>query len=227
MKKNPSRFLIAVIAFYGGVTLPTWNQVKTAFSADHYSKDLPYSVLEGSTVWIKPYNASFIIPQDWTMPSTGPGAQKKLYLSRKDLTELYWNDGEDYEDAHVINAVLPFADCAAHVGDKDWGNYFWNDIQARVYIVDATPEEVEKKVSTHGLTEASNSFEGASVIKANHGEWRNLTLEVMDAPTHFMLMKHLSFFYRRFSNKTVVAVFVQAGGFEPTVHGILDSFEWP
>lgn len=226
MKKNPSRFLIAVVAFYVGVALPSWDKVKTAFSAAHYSENSPYSVLQGSTVRIKPYEATFEIPKDWAVGSHVVGLEKNLHLSRAELNELYWNSGADGEDAHVINAVLSFADCAAHVGDKDWGNYFWNDLQARVYIVDATPEEVEMRITTRGLNAALAVFEGASTTKANHGEWQKMTLGIVDAPTHFILMKNLDFYYRRFGSKTVVVVFLQAGGFEPTITRILDSFKW-
>jgi len=231
MRKYAYRLSAAVLAFSIGTAsfhLPRWiaAALTTAFRttpASEYNR--PYSVLEGNTVRIKPYDATFQIPETWLTPVTLPEPAQNLYLSRKDLDAIYWNNGGDEEDARVINAVLQFEDCAAHVGDRDWGNYFWNDLQARVYIVDLTPEEITMRIKWRGLPEAQSVFEDAFVVHDDDGEWHKLTFRLMDAPTHFILMKDLDFYYRPLDGKTVVFVFLHAGGFQPTIDGILSSFE--
>jgi len=158
-----------------------------------------------------------------------PAPSKNLYLSQHDLNELYWNNGSDAEDAQVINSVLSFKDCAAHVGDKGWGNYLWNDLQARVYVVDFTPEELAARVEKRGLNEALSVFEDASFTSGKHGAWQKLELRLTDAPARsdFILLKDLDFYCRSFDRKTVVFVFLHAGGFDETIDGILDSLKWP
>lgn len=227
MTKYAYRLSAAVLAFSIGTAsfyLPP--ALRTVFRTTHLSGyDRPYSVLEGNTVRIEPYDASFQIPEAWLTPVTVPEPVQNLYLSRMDLAAVYWKNGGDEEDAQVINAALPFEDCAAHVGDRDWGNYFWNDLQVRVYVVDLTPEEITMRIKWRGLPQAQSVFEDAFIVHDDEGEWHKLTFKIMDAPTHFILMKNLDFYYRPVGEKTVVFVFLHAGGFQPTIDGILSSFE--
>lgn len=203
-------------------------KITNPFRVTHSSENnSPYSVLEGRIIRIKPHDATFEIPESWLTPKAAPvPAENNLYLSWQDLNALYWHDGDDEEDAQVINSVLSFEACAAHVGDRDWGNYFWNDLQSRVYVVDLTPEEIAARIETHGLNEALCLFEGAWLASESHGVWRKSTLRILDAPTHFSLTKALDFYYRPIRNKTVVFVFLHAGGFDEDINGILNSFKW-
>jgi len=93
---------------------------------------------------------------------------------RPDLNELNWISGGDSENAQVINPILPLNHCAAHFGDRGWGNYFWNDLQGRVYVVDLTPEEVATAIKTDGLQESLSVFEAASLSWENQGVWQKL-----------------------------------------------------
>lgn len=235
MKKYMLRLLVATLTFSIGTAsiyffawdnLKTLNPYKVTHSAENKSL---YSVLEGTTVRIKPYNATFEIPESWLTPNAVPTAAKNLHLSYQDLNELYWNDGSDVEEAQVINSVLSFENCAAHVGDRDWGNHFWNDLQGRVYITDLMPEEVAARVEKQGRDTASKVFERASVISGNHGKWEKRTLDILDAPSwsDLVLGKDLDFYYRPFGNKTVVFVFLHTSSFDKEINLLLDLFRWP
>lgn len=233
MKKFACRLVVGMLAFSIGtatIHFNSWEKAKSLnpFRVTHsLENNSPYSILEGRTVRLKPYDATFDIPESWLAPDPVPGApSKNLHLSRQDLSELYWHDGGDAEDAQVINAVLPFETCAAHVGNRGWGNYLWNDVQGRVYIVDFTPEEFAARVEKRGLTEGLSVFEDVSFTSEKHGAWQKLRLHILDAPTHFMLMKNLDFYSRSFDHKTVVFVFLHAGDFDQTINGILNSFKW-
>lgn len=232
MKKYMQRIFVAILTFSVGtatIHLFAWDKIKALnpFRATHPSEsNSPYSVLEGRTIRIKPYDATFDVPESWLVPKPVPTPAKNLHLSLQDLNEIYWNDGGDAEDAQVINSVLPFENCAAHVGDRGWGNYLWNDLQGRVYVVDLTPEETAARIEKRGLSKALDVFEGALLSSENYGVWRKQTLDITDAPTHFILMKNLDFYYRPFGDKTVVFVFLHAGGFDETIKGILNSFKW-
>ncbi len=220
MRKHTIRLSTAILTFCLGMASAN---LPALYTQVMHSSDLPYSVLDGNTVRIHPYEATFQIPEDWLTPS--PFSANNLQLSRRDLNRLYWNDGGDAEDAQVINAVLPFEHCAAHFGSRDWGNHFWNDLQGRVYVVHFTQAELAEALKTNGLAEASSVFERAALSESNFRGWRKLTLDIMDAPTHFILMKNLDFYHRRFGDKTVVFVFLHAGGFDPTIEQILNSFD--
>jgi len=235
MKKYIVRFLVAIVAFSIGTAtiyffawdkIKTLNPYRTTHSADNNS---PFSVLEGTTVRIKPYDATFEIPESWLTPKPIPEPAKNLHLSWQELNEVYRNNGYDEfdgEDAQVMNSVLSFENCAAHVGDRGWGNDLWNDLQGRIYVVDLTPEEIAARIEKRGLNKALNVYEGASLTSENYGVWQKQTLKITDAPTHFILMKKLDFYYRSFGSKTVVFVFLHAGGFDETINGILNSFKW-
>jgi len=239
MKKYTYRLIVAVLAFFIGTTViyfSVWDIIKTSIPTQiissrkriiHSSENnSPYSLLEGRTIWLKPYNASFDIPESWLVPKT----EKNLYLSWQELNEVNRIDsianGFDEEDAQVINSVLPFENCAAHFGDKDWGNGMWNDLQARVYIVDSKPEEIAESVQKKGLAKATNVFESATLSSSHYERWQKQRLKILDAPTHFMLNKSIDFYYQPFGNKTVVFVFIRAYGFDETVNQLLSSFRW-
>lgn len=230
MKKYAYRLIVVVLAF--GIGLMTVSLfgcakiLKSIFPGPVHSSEnhSPHALLEGRTIRIKPYDATFEIPESWLEPTE----TKNLYLTWEELNYLDRNDGADDEDAQVINSVLPFERCAAHVGSKDWGNYFWNDLQARVYFVELSDEQINQKIA-QGLSTAEGVFESASLSSENFGVWQRRRLDIVDAPTHFILSKKIDFYYHRFNNKTVVFVFVHApsADFDETINQILTSFRWP
>lgn len=243
MKKSLTHFIVAVLTFFVGAMVIYFSSCKinTAIPAQITSSkqivhsaenNSPYSVLEGTTVKIKPYDATFEIPESWITYKPYSGEPKKnLYLSWQDLNELERFDfnhllGFDKEDAQVMRSVLPFENCAAHIGSMSWGNGNWNDLQARIFVTDLKPEEIAAKVEKQGLDKASEVFERASVKSGNHRLWEKRTLNLTDAPTHFILGKNLDFYYRSFGNKTVIVVFLHTDRFENEIDLILDSFKW-
>src|SRR5262245_32394422 len=55
-----------------------------------------YSILEGTTIRIKPYDATFEIPEDWLRLKPAPDKHvKNLFLSREDLNEVNVIDQEE------------------------------------------------------------------------------------------------------------------------------------
>jgi hypothetical protein len=93
-----------------------------------------------------------------------------------------------------------------------WGSYLWNDLQGGVYVVGLTPEEVAAGIEKRGLSKALKVFEGASSSSESRGMWWKQTLNITDAPTHFILAKDMDFYFRPFGDKTVVLAFSRAGG---------------
>jgi len=214
------------------VYLFVWDRLKTSLPLDYVhtaEKNSPYGRLDGDLIRIEPYHASFEIPHEWLTPKPIPTPSKNIHLSYQDLNDLYWNEGSDAEEAQVINSVLPFQDCAAHFGDRGWGNYLWNDLQGRLYVVDTPPNELKAAIDRYGLPKAQSNFEGVKIIDGTHGSWSLRTLDILDAPSwsDFMYSKRLDFYYQRFGDKTAVIVFLHTDKFENEINLILDSFRWP
>lgn len=234
MKKLTQGLLIATVAFcFGSATIWLFAGDEIIFALKRLGLvnpreiNSPFSEIRGRTVRIQPYGSTFDIPESWLIarPISGEPS-KNLFFSEQDLSELYSISGGDEEDGEVINSVLPFESCAAHIGDRGWGNHLWNDLQGRVYIIDSKPEEIGIEIETVGLKKARDVFEKALVKSEKRGEWNKHTLDIVDAPTHFILGKDLDFYYRSFEDKTVVFVFLHADPFDQEINGILDSFEW-
>lgn len=235
---SKKRLIIAVIvAMVGFVVFIGYQNIKeirrTLTPAVIHSEqnNSPHSTLDGTTVHIHPHGASFQIPEEWLTQRPGPDRNvKNLFLSWADLNEVNQIDrdpyGSDTEDAEVINSVLPFEDCVAHVGDRGWGNYLWDDLQARVYITPSAPEEIVRRLETDALRTAQSNFEDVSFEASKYKEWSKFTFKILDAPTHFMLYKRLAFFLRRENDATVVFVFLHADPFEDEIALLLNSFRW-
>ncbi len=172
------------------------------------SESGPYSVLEGRTVRIQPYNATFELPESWVGPTYG----KNLFLTREELATVGPTGRKfTFGEARVMEAVLPISDCAVHAGEKGWDTGSVSD-QTRVYIVSMTPEEVRARIEHEGLRMAGNVFDKATYTAGNFGEWGHSTLYYFNAPTHALVFRDIDFYFHSFGDKTVVFVFHTFGG---------------
>jgi hypothetical protein len=244
MKKYILRFLVAILAFSIGtaiIYISVWDTIttsiptqivsprKTIHSAENNS---PYSVLEGTIIKIKPYDAAFKIPESWLSPKIVSGEPtKNLYLSWQDLNELEIFDSNHYYDfdkeyAQVMNSVIPFENCVAHIGDRAWGNGFTGDLQVRVFVVDINSEEITERIKKQGLNKAHNLFDDAKIVSEKYKFWEKQNLNVLEIGQHTFGNADIDFYYRPFGNKTVVFVFVHGWGWNETIEQMLDSFKW-
>ena len=230
MKKYIIRFGVLVLAFFVGTTfiyLTAWEKI-TGFITPKFKHSVengsPFSTIDKNKITIKPFNASFDIPEKWLEYTR----EKNIYLNCSELEKIDFEYGINFdeEDGQVMDAVIPFENCAANFGDKGWGNGNWNDIQGRVYVTNLTLNEVGEKIEKNGFNKASSVFEKASVKNSEYNDWQHKSLEVLDAPTHFMLFKEICFYYRAFDDKTVVFTFLHADKYESEINLILSSFKW-
>ncbi len=230
MKKYIIRFGVLILAFLVGTTfiyLTAWEKITdfiTPKSKHSVENGSPYSTIDKNKITIKPFNGGFEIPEDW-LEYRG---EKNIFLNCGELDKVVneYKIDFDKEDAEVMDAVIPFENCAAHFGDKGWGNSNWNDIQGRVYVTNLTLDEVSERIEKAGLNKASSVFEKASVKSSEYSDWQHKSLDVLDAPTHFMLYKEICFYYRAFDDKTVVFTFLHADKYENEINLILSSFKW-
>lgn len=207
--------------------------IKSIVSSDSHSRE-SHSLSArrgGTTITVIPNSASFEIPESWLDDKPSPwDHDKNLFLTLDDLNLVNRIDNEtngfDSEDAEVFNAVIDWPYCAVHFGDKGWGNGLWNDLQGRLCFTSISEQELASKVENAGLRKALSVFERAELKTHSKGNWKVSTLEVVDAPSHFILFKKIEFFYRRCGDTTVVFAFLYASDFNTEIDGILSSFNW-
>lgn len=67
----------------------------------------------------------------------------------------------DSEYASVVNASLPFEDCAAHVGGEGWGSQgvSFGDLQVRAYVTSLSEDEVLSRIKAKGFKVAQTIAE--------------------------------------------------------------------
>ena len=242
MRRNIYLLLIAALAFFVGaiiVYFSIWDSIRNSVSEQIASfsqpihsaeNNSPYSILEGTIVRIKPYDATFEVPESWTnYKPISIEPPKNLYLSWQDLNELERFDfnhpyGFDKEDAQVMRSVLPFEGCAAHVGSKSWGNGLANDLQTRVFVVDSSSQEFIEKIKNQGLSKAQSVFDEVKLVSENYRAWEKQKMSVLKAEGHTLLYKDITFYHRSFDNKIVVFIFM-GSGWDETIKNILDSFK--
>lgn len=208
-------FVVTATACYSGSYHTKFSNPKPR------SENSPHSVLEGRTVRIQPYNATFDLPESWVGPTYG----KNLFLSGTELMSISEpTSGQHiYYESEVMNSVVLFSNCAVHAGEKGW-NESVSD-QVRVYIVSLTSEEVGTRIEHDGLRTAGRVFDKATYTAGNFGEWSHSTLHYFNAPTHALLYRDIDFYFRSFGEKTVIFVFLHSVGNHKHL-SIISSFKW-
>src|SRR3972149_6742452 len=102
-----------------------------------------HATREGRTIRLHPSGITLQIPQDWL--EWNAEVHNNLHLTHRELRKVRRGHGEwDYEYARVVNAVLPFEHCAAHVGGEGWGwdAVSFGDVQLRAYVTSLTAQEI-------------------------------------------------------------------------------------
>jgi hypothetical protein len=145
-----------------------------------------YATRSGRTIKIHPSGSTFIVPEAWI--GWNDRFHNNFHLAHRELRRVRAGTGEwDTEYAEVVNAVLPFEHCAAHVGGEDWGaeGVSFGDLQLRVYVTELTTGEISHRVSQEGWKAAQKiaAEEGgmagseAHLTNSTVGEWQRAQLE--------------------------------------------------
>lgn len=106
MAKYNLRLLVGILAFSIGTATTDFtacDEIRPPLKPTHSSKsNSPYSLLEGTTIRIRPYDAKFDIPEGWLAPNWTETPAKTLHLSWQELNELFWNNRGDEELGRII-----------------------------------------------------------------------------------------------------------------------------
>ena len=137
---------------------------------------------------------------------------RQLNLNGKDLDSVRVGQGEwDTEYAKVVNAVLPFRDCAAHVGGEGWGKngVAWSDVQLRAYQTSLTEDQVHQSASTAGLRSARKFSKDATLLPfVTEEPWRRTTIKYSLFYGDYGGVARIDFYTRTEKGQTIVLVFM-------------------
>jgi len=114
-----------------------------------------YATRQGRTIQLHPSNITFQVPQSWL--EWDSEFHNNFHLTHRQLRSVRVGHGEwDSEYASVVNASLPFEDCAAHVGGEGWGwqGVSFGDLQVRTYVTSLSEVEVLARIKSQGFETA-------------------------------------------------------------------------
>jgi hypothetical protein len=157
---------------------------------------------ETRRITIDPGGLTFEIPAYWV-----------TYLSRGQLAgvENPERDEWDTEYARARNAALPFNRCVAHVGSEPWGEKgeSYADLQISVYeVLDDLKDLEEHIVKT---APATLHQQEVKVQRETIGGWRRVLISFMGWHFDYGAPAAIVFRLRKFGERGVVFVFMQAG----------------
>jgi hypothetical protein len=111
-----------------------------------------FATRRGPTIRLHPSDITFQVPESWLKWDSE--FHNNFHLTHRELRRVRVGHGEwDSEYASVVNASLPFQDCAAHVGGEGWG--WWGasfgDLQVRAYVTSLSGNEIMTKIRERGF----------------------------------------------------------------------------
>jgi hypothetical protein len=200
-------------------------------SACNSSQEGPQAIRSGRQIRLKPVDLTFEIPQDWLDWYEKENLSNNLHLSLEELEAVKEGAGEwDTEFASVVNSLLPFDHCAAHIGGEGWGNegVSYGDLQARVYIVDETLDQVKDRIESEGVAQVRKlTGQDNRVDRDDRTIWHKRILAFHRWYYDYGSTAYVDFRLRQFDEQTVVLVFMYTAfqSQEEDIMFILDSFD--
>ena len=187
----------------------------------------------GQTITLHPSEATFTVPAEWI--SWYKKFHNNFHLTAKQLDSVRVAIGEwDTEYAAVVNSVLPFQDCVAHVGGEGWGKdgSSFGDVQLRVYVTPLSEEQVKVSVSAQGLSAAQKFSSQTSLLPTvDVDSWHRSSLKYELHYYDYGGTARVDFFTTTYAGQTFVLVFMYSDtnrfGAVDEVDRILRSFRFP
>jgi hypothetical protein len=194
---------------------------------------------EGPVFTLHPSEISFRVPQQWL--EWNNQFHNNFHLSHNDLATVENGAGEwDTEYARVVNAILPFSHCVAHIGGEGWGREgsSFADVQMRAYITTMDKKDVLRRIHGGGLSAAREVSKASPFDKSlgelaptvnlteqQEGNWQKSVVEYPLWYGDYGGTGRVRFYTTAIGNNTLLLVFM--GGDEREVKSILGSVSIP
>ena len=195
-----------------------------------------FSIRQGRTIQLHPSGITFQVPQGWL--EWNSRFHDNLHLSREELEKVPTGTGEwDSEYSLVVNAALPFEDCAAHVGGEGWGlkSGSYGDLQMRAYVTDLSVSELLERIQGPGFNKAEKigRAEGqklgseAHISVSREKDWQRATVSYPLWYYDYGGTAVIDFYVREAPPYRLVLVFMGGAGRPDEKPLILDSVVLP
>jgi hypothetical protein len=188
-----------------------------------------FATLDGTTIRLEPFGASFQIPFDWTKD------YQTVNITRAQLQKVRKGKGEWYREyARVVNAALPFALCSVQAGRYSWDSASSAGVQMRAYVFASNAEDIEGKIAAKGLAAAKAlptfTARNAAEKRYEEGRWHRVLISYDVWYIDYGGKANVEFYLTSREEKTVVLVFMYAGT-DPhddtsQIRQMLESFSW-
>lgn len=194
-----------------------------------------YATREGQKIILHPSGVSFRIPQQWL--EWYGRFHNNLHLTRDQLERVHNGDGEwDTEYGNIVNAALPFTDCAAHVGGEGWGSEgsSFGDVQLRAYVTNLSEREILGKIHGEAFDAARRAARPFStppalaelvpdtnVTDGKEGQWQKYVIQYPLWYGDYGGVARVRFYVASIGKEILVLVFM--GGQDEEVERILQS----
>ena len=170
------------------------------------------SIRRGNTINAVVYALSFEIPEAWVRWYEENEAHPNLHLTPAELDAVKETEGDwDREFALVVNAILPFDQCIAQVGNDGWGLHgiSYVDLHVRPYVLKDTTEEIEERARSRG-SEVVASFAAtpSEPQQEQVGAWRRTLIKYSQVHTDYGATAIVDLRIRTFGNRTIVFAFM-------------------
>ncbi|MHC4527181.1 MAG: WD40 domain-containing protein, partial [Planctomycetota bacterium] len=190
------------------------------------------------SIIISGINLQFGVPQRWT--TWYNEFKDNFHLSRQELDSVMQAEGEwDFEFATLVNSILPFQGCAAHVGGESWGknSISFADVQLRAYLLAGGPEGIEDAVRAMSTQRPSSIFgrghatydESFRLEQDSGSLWRKTRISYGAAYGDYGSTAHIDFRLRQFGSTAAAFVFMYTDHKDQqgTINQILGSVVCP
>jgi DNA-binding beta-propeller fold protein YncE len=190
------------------------------------------SIRQGTTITAVGYGLRFEIPKAWVRWYEENEEHPNLHLTSAELDEVKETEGEwDKEFALIVNAILPFNQCVAHVGGDGWGprGLSYSDLQVRVYVLTTTPEEIERRARSQGIAVAANLTGASPTLEQEQmGTWRRIAIKYFRMYLDYGATSIVDLRIQRIGNHTVAFVFIYTdhAQHEEEIEAMLNSVEF-
>lgn len=184
-----------------------------------------FSTIEGKTIRLHPSEASFEIPKDWGARTQGMELQE-VRKSREEWKAEY---------TRVLNAALPFSECAVQADQWDWKAFTFAGVRVRGYILDQTIKAVDERISTKGFAAAKRllgpTIGNVSLAEGELERWHRISISYDAWYYDYGGRANIDFYATEKNGMTIVLVFSYVGrnqenGINSDVEKILKSFSW-
>jgi hypothetical protein len=193
--------------------------------------DAPHATLERTLV-LHPSGISLQIPQ--TVSGGSQVKQFVTYLSKTALERLHRTSGDEWDGPYslIVNTLLPFESCLAHIGTEPFGPgaLSFADLQMRVYLINGPMKPILEKIVENSLQQTVRTFHDIKTTpQQTVNEWTKIAITANMFFRDYGAPATVDFYIKEFNKQTIVLVFMYSPDerkpWTPSIADIVDSVQ--